>query len=102
MCRPLSESYRSAGKVMDSSDFGDEMEWPLTSRPTHSLDQPWSLPKRRPPAPSPKHVGPGQIDDFVAAPVEHRLDHEEAEPDHLVHLDRRRKSQFLAIHRHFK
>lgn len=24
VCRPLSESYRSAGKVMDSSDFGEQ------------------------------------------------------------------------------
>lgn len=29
---------------------------------------------------SPKHVGPRQINDLVAASIEHRLDHEKTDP----------------------
>jgi hypothetical protein len=32
----------------------------------------------------PEEIGPGQIDEFVAAPAEHRFEHEEAEAGHLL------------------
>ena len=51
---------------------------------------------------SAKHVGFCKVDDFIAAPVEHRLDHLETEPDHLVPRYGRRQRELLAVYRHFE
>src|SRR4029453_4373335 len=42
-----------------------------------------------------------QIDDFVAAPAEHRFEHEEAEALHLLKGNRRRHGELLPTHDDF-
>jgi hypothetical protein len=49
---------------------------------------------------SSKQVGFGQVDAFVPASIQHRLDHVETEPDHLIQLERGRHREFLAVHHH--
>lgn len=50
---------------------------------------------------SSEHIGGCEVDDLIAASVEHRLDHVETEPDHLIQLEGRRQGELLSVHQHF-
>src|SRR5437764_1641733 len=49
------------------------------------------------PAPLTEEIDLGQIDDFLAAPAQHGLEHEETEAGHLIELDRGRHGQLLPV-----
>ena len=48
-----------------------------------------------------KEIDLGQIDDFVAAPAQNGLEHEQAEAGHLLEADRRRHGELLPVHDDF-
>ncbi len=53
------------------------------------------------PRPSARGVGPGEVEDFPATPIENGFDHEQAKTLDLVDGNRRRQGEFPAAHGRF-